>query len=124
MLYNRELSSRILSCAIAVHRELGPGMLESTYEACLCHELHLAELAFRRQVECPLLYKGIHLDCGYRLDIVVEDTMIVEVKAVERILPAHQAQLMAYLRIYRKTIGFLINFNVVRLKDGICRRVL
>jgi GxxExxY protein len=107
-----------------VHRQLGPGLLESAYEQCLCHELHLRGLAFQRQVELPIVYKGLKLDCGYRLDLIVENEVVVELKAIERLLPVHEAQLLTYLRLTGKRVGLLINFNVPLLTTGIIRRVL
>jgi GxxExxY protein len=118
------LSRRVLGAAIEVHRAFGPGLLESAYEECLCHELALGGIAFQRQVELPVQYKGVLLDCGYRLDIVVEDRLIVELKAVEELMPVHHAQLLTYLKLTGKRVGLLINFNVELLKDGIIRRVL
>jgi GxxExxY protein len=103
---------------------LGPGLLESAYEECLCHELGLRELAYQRQVEIPVSYKGVLVDCGYRLDVVVADKVVVELKAVEALLPVHEAQLLTYLRLSGKRVGLLINFNVDVLRKGIKRRVL
>jgi GxxExxY protein len=124
MLIEEELTEQVIGAAIDVHRELGPGLLESAYEECLCHELHLRNLDFKRQVSIPLIYKGLALDCGYRLDVVVRDVVIVEVKSVDQVLPIHQAQLLTYLRLTKKNVGLLINFNVAVLKNGIVRRVL
>ena len=123
MLVHEELSHAIISAAIDVHRELGPGLLESAYEACLCYELELRHIPFVRQLPLPLVYKGFHLDCGYRLDLVIQDKIIVELKSVTEILPIHEAQLLTYLRHSQKRVGLLINFNVPVLKDGIVRRV-
>jgi len=123
-LIERELTQSILGAAIDVHRSLGPGLLESAYEECLCHDLGLRRLRFERQVPLPLNYKGIVLECGYRLDVVVEDKVILELKAIEQLLPVHEAQLMTYLRLTGKPIGLLINFNVSTLRKGIIRRVL
>ena len=117
-------TSTIIGAAIEVHRRLGPGLLESAYEECLCHELHLQGLQFRRQVEVPVIYKGLKLDCGYRIDLIVEDTVVIELKAIEHILPVHEAQLITYLRLTGKRVGLLINFNVPLLSSGIVRRVL
>jgi GxxExxY protein len=114
----------IIGAAIEVHRALGPGLLESAYEECLCHELHLRGLAFRRQVDLPVSYKGLKLHCGYKLDVVVDDTVILELKCVEKILPIHEAQLLTYLKLSGKHVGLLINFNVPLLTQGIVRRVL
>ena len=114
----------IVGAAIEVHRALGPGLLESAYEECLCHELHLRGLTFKRQVDLPVSFKGMKLDCGYKIDLVVEDEIIVELKAVEKTLPIHQAQLLTYLKLSGKQVGLLINFNVPLLMQGITRRVL
>jgi len=114
----------IVGAAIEVHRQLGPGSLESAYEECLCHELHLLGLAFERQVALPVSYKGLQLDCGYKIDLIVEQEVIVELKSVERMLPVHEAQLLTYLKLSGKRVGLLINFNVPLLKQGIIRRVL
>ena len=121
---HREISHSIISAAIEVHRALGPGLLESAYSACLCHELVLRQLHFRTEVQLPVEYKGVHLDCGYRMDLVVEDKVAVELKSVEKILPIHQAQLMTYLHLSKMRVGLLINFNVRVLRDGIVRRIL
>jgi GxxExxY protein len=117
-------TSPILGAALEVHRNLGPGLLESAYEECLCHELHLLELSFQRQVVLPVEYKGLKLDCGYRIDLIVRDEVILELKAVEKLLPIHQAQLLTYLKLAHKRVGLLINFNVPLLTQGIIRRVL
>jgi GxxExxY protein len=119
-----ELSNRVIGCALEVHRELGPGLLESTYEQCLAHELKLNGIAFELQHPLPVKYKGIRLDCGYRVDVLVEDKLIIELKSVERIRPIHEAQLLTYMRLAEIKIGLLINFNVMKLKDGIKRFVL
>ena len=119
-----ELTRTIIGAAIDVHRALGPGLLESAYEECLCRELSLRGLAFRRQYPLPVDYKGTRLDCGYRLDLLVGEAVVVEVKAVERLLPVHQAQLLSYLKLGRWKVGLLINFNVPVLKQGIKRMVL
>jgi GxxExxY protein len=114
----------IIGAAIDVHRHLGPGLLESAYEQCLCHELHLCGLAFERQVDLPVSYRGLNLDCGYRIDLIVEKEVLLELKAIERILPIHEAQLLTYLKLSRKRVGLLINFNVPVLTQGIRRRIL
>jgi len=124
MLEQEHLTESIIGAAIDVHRELGPGLLESAYEECLCHELHLRGLNFQREVELPVMYKGLKLDCGYRLDVVVEEQVVLELKSIEQILPIHQAQLLTYLRLSGKKIGLLMNFDVAVLKNGIVRRVL
>ena len=117
------LSEKIIGAAIEVHRNLGPGLLESAYEECLCYELKKTGCSFRRQMNLPVVYKDIRLDCGYRLDIVVEDLVIVEVKAVDALLPIHEAQLLTYLKLADKKLGLLLNFNVPVLKNGITRIV-
>jgi GxxExxY protein len=119
-----EVSRRVIGAAIEVHRHLGPGLLESTYEECLCRELSLRSIAFHRQEALPVVYKGVRLDCGYRLDLVVEDALVVELKAVDEVTPLHLAQMLTYLRMTRITVGLIINFNVAVLKDGITRVVL
>jgi GxxExxY protein len=124
MLMEEQLTEAIIGSAIEVHRELGPGLLESAYEQCFCHELHLRGLAFQCQIELPVAYKGLKLDCGYRLDVLVDNTVVVELKSIEHILPIHHAQLLTYLRLSGKKVGLLINFNVPVLKNGIVRRVL
>src|SRR5712672_2057003 len=117
-------TSQIIGAAIEVHRQLGPGLLESAYEQCLCHELHLRGLPFQCQVELPVSYKGLKLDCGYKIDVVVNNEVIVELKSVERVLPVHEAQLLTYLKLSGKKVGLLINFNSSLLTQGIIRRVL
>jgi GxxExxY protein len=124
VLVAEQVTEQVIGAAIEVHRELGPGLLESVYEECLCHELGLRGLEFRRQVPLPVRYKGADLDAGCRIDVLVEDAVVVEVKAVERLLGVHEAQLLTYLRLANKKVGLLLNFNVPRLKDGIVRRVL
>lgn len=118
------LSGEIIAAAVEVQRDLGPGLLESAYHACLCRELALRNLDFRREVALPIEYKGIHLDCGYRMDVVVESKVAVELKATDELLPIHQAQLITYLRLSGIHVGLLINFNVRILRDGIVRRVV
>jgi GxxExxY protein len=118
------ITEQIIGAAIEVHRVLGPGLLESAYEECLCHELRLRGVAFERQRPLPVAYKGIKFDCGYRLDLLVADAVVVEIKAVESIAPIHEAQLLTYLKLGSWKLGLLINFNVPVLKDGIRRRVL
>ena len=119
-----DLTEQIIGAAIEVHKELGPGLLESVYEECLCHELHLRGISFNRQVPLPVEYKGVKLDCGYKLDIIVEDAVILELKCVEKILPIHEAQLLTYLKITGKKVGFIFNFNVAVLSRGLVRKVL
>ncbi len=115
------LSERVIGCAIEVHRHLGPGLLESAYEDCLCFELDAAGLVFRRQVELPVVYKGMPLAASYRLDILIANRLVVEVKSVERILAVHEAQLLTYLRLSGHRAGLLLNFNHAVLKEGIRR---
>ncbi len=124
-LLHEELTEKIIGAAIEVHRALGPGLLESAYEECLCRELDLRGIAFQRQVPLPVEYKGVKLDCGYRIDAVVEDSVTLELKCVEHILPVHEAQLLTYLKLTAKRIGLIINFNVATLvRGGIVREVL
>ena len=118
------ITETIIGAAIEVHRALGPGLLESVYEECLCRELSLRGIPFERQRSLPVEYKGLRLDCGYRLDLLVADTVVVEIKAVESLLPIHEAQLLTYLRLGGWKVGLLINFNVAVLRQGIRRRVL
>jgi len=118
------LTYQTIGAAIEVHRLLGPGLLESTYRECLCRELALRGISFRRECGIPLQYKGINLDCGYRADLLVADLVVVEIKAVEQLAPVHEAQLLTYLRVGGWKLGLLINFNVVVLKEGIRRRIL
>jgi GxxExxY protein len=117
------LSSKIIGAAIEVHKALGPGLLESAYEECLCHELGLRDLSFERQKSLPVIYKGTRLDCGYRLDVVVEKAIILELKSCERIEPIHKAQLLTYLKLADLRPRLLMNFNSAALKDGIVRIV-
>ncbi|MEW6313077.1 MAG: GxxExxY protein [Pseudomonadota bacterium] len=118
-----ELTDRIIGCAIDVHKAIGPGLLESAYEQCLSREMELGGIRFKRQVTLPVEYKGSKLDCGYVMDIVVEDLVIVELKTVERILPVHEAQLLTYLKLYKRSVGLLLNFNVDVMRQGIKRIV-
>jgi len=119
-----ELSNQVIGCALEVHRNLGPGLLESTYEQCLAYELKAGSISFKLQNPLPVEYKNINLDCGYRIDLLVDDSIIVELKSVDNILPIHQAQLLTYMKLSHMSIGLLINFNVKYLKDGIKRMVL
>jgi GxxExxY protein len=118
-----EVSRQVIGAAIEVHRALGPGLLEPTYQNCLCRELELREIPFASELPLPLEYKGLHLECGYRLDILVDDLVVVELKAVEKIQPVHEAQVLTYLRLTNLWLGLLINFNVPILKEGIRRIV-
>ena len=122
-LYEEELTGQIIGAAIEMHKQLGPGLLESTYQACLCHELELRGISFECQKPLPLEYKGIRLECGYRIDLLVAGLVIVEIKSVEALAPIHEAQLLTYLKLTGIKVGFLINFNVVVLKNGIRRLV-
>jgi GxxExxY protein len=117
------LSKKIIGAAIEVHKVLGPGLLESVYEECLCHELNLNKIGYERQFILPVVYKDIKLDGGYRLDIVVEKSILLELKSVEIILPIHEAQLLTYLKLSGIKLGMLLNFNVPYMKDGIKRMV-
>ncbi len=120
MLLN-EASGKIVDCGIKVHRKLGPGLPESTYEACLAYESRKAGLKVETQVALPIIYDEIKIEAGYRIDVLVEQTIIVELKSVERLLPIHEAQLLTYLKLNDKKLGLLINFNVALLKNGIKR---
>ncbi len=119
-----QVTGDVIGAAIEVHRRLGPGLLESAYQQCLARELVLRGIPFERQRPLPLEYKGIRLECGYRIDLLIAQTVVVEIKSVEAIEPVHEAQLITYLRLGGWKVGLLINFNVVVLKNGICRRVL
>ena len=118
-----KLSAEILDAAIAVHKELGPGLLESVYEYCLAKELELREINCLCQVYLPLIYKGIVIDKDFRIDILVENEIVIEIKAVDVLLPVHEAQIISYLKLADKKLGFLINFNVPLLKNGFRRFV-
>ena len=118
------ITDKIIGAAISVHRELGPGLLESAYEACFAYELAECRLTIERQKLLPIKYRGIKIDCGYRIDLLVEKKIIVELKAVERLEPIHKAQLLSYMKLSGCKVGLLINFNVKMLKNGICRLVL
>lgn len=123
-LIHEALTEQIVGAAIEVHKALGPGLLESVYEECLCHEFHLRGLHFQRQVTVPVIYKAVALDCGYRLDLIVQDMVILELKSIARVLPIHEAQLLTYLKLLDKPVGFIINFNVPALRrGGIVRKV-
>lgn len=118
-----EITERIIGAAIEVHRHLGPGLLESAYEECLCYELSQLELKFQRQVPLPVLYKGLRLDCGYKIDLVVEDAVVLELKSIEQLIPIHSAQLLTYLGLSGKEVGLLMNFNEPTLRKGLKRLV-
>lgn len=119
-----EITRAIIGAAIEVHRQLGPGLLESAYLECLCRELTLRGIPFEREKPLPLEYKGIRLECGYRLDLLVEGCVVVEIKSMEALAPVHDAQLLTYLRLGGWRVGLLINFNVAVLKNGIHRKIL
>lgn len=118
-----KLSSTIIGAAIEVHKIIGPGLLESAYEECLCHELSLRKISFERQKPLPVVYKECKLDCGYRFDIIVENAIIVELKSCDQIKPVHKAQLLTYLKLSGLTLGLLLNFNMTVMRDGIVRIV-
>jgi GxxExxY protein len=118
-----QLSSKIIGSAIEVHKVLGPGLLESSYQKCLCHELRLRGIPFEYEKPLPLVYKGEKLDCGYQMDLVVEHAIIVELKSCEKIKPIHKAQLLTYLKLSGLKLGLLLNFNVPVMRDGIARMV-
>jgi GxxExxY protein len=118
-----ELTEKIIGCAIEVHRHVGPGLLESAYEQCLCHEFALNGISFQRQVPYPMKYKGVSIDIGYRIDVLVEDVVILELKSISGIDGIHKKQLLTYLRAADKPVGLVLNFNVKFMKNGICRVV-
>jgi GxxExxY protein len=124
MLYDKDLTDKIIGAAPEVHRTLGPGLLESTYAACLAHELTLRDLPFEKEKLLPVRYKDVLLDCGSRLDSLVDGKVIIELKSVDQLTPIHTAQLMTYLRLTGCQVGLLMNFNVEMLRDGIVRRVI
>ncbi len=119
-----EITRAVIGSAIEVHRALGPGLLESAYTTCLCRELILRKIPFRREVPLPVRYKDVELECGYRLDLLVNEQVVIEAKSIETILPVHEAQLLTYMSLGGWSVGLLINFNVPILKEGIRRRVL
>jgi GxxExxY protein len=119
-----ELSQNVIGCAIEVHRNLGPGLLESTYRQCLACELSHVRIPFQMELPLPVRYKDLLLDCGYRIDLLVRSDLIVEIKSVETLLAIHQAQILTYLRLSKVSLGLLINFNVTKLQNGIKRFVL
>jgi len=124
MLIEEKLTGKIIQAAIEVHKALGPGLLESAYDKCLSKEFDIIQLIYKNQVELPIVYKGIKVDAGYRIDKIIEDKVIIELKAVEHLLPVHKAQLLTYMKLTGIRAGLLINFNVPVLKDGIKRMVL
>ncbi len=122
---NRDpLTEQVIGCAIEVHRALGPGLLEAVYEECLCHELHENGLGFQRQIPVPVTYKAVNLETGFRADLVIEKELLIEIKAVERLLPVHQAQVLTYLKLSGIPKGLLLNFNTRVLTDCIRRFVM
>ena len=123
-LAEEDLTGQIIGAAMSVHKELGPGLLESAYQASMSHELTLRGVPFQSQVDLPVKYKGVRLDCGYRMDFVVDDRVVVELKSVERMLEVYEAQLLTYLKLSGIHVGLLINFNVPSLRRGIVRRIL
>ena len=118
------LSKQVIGCALEVHRVLGPGLLESTYEQCLAHELSQAGIAFKLQVSLPVKYKNVIIDCGYRIDVLIKDKLIIEIKSVKQIIDVHMAQLLTYMKLSEIGIGLLMNFNVELFKTGLKRFVL
>jgi GxxExxY protein len=122
--HDSALTERVIGLAIDVHRQLGPGLLESAYEECLCFELRQNAIAYARQVSLPVVYKDVRLECGYRIDVLVESEVVIEIKSVERLMPIHEAQVLTYLRLSGLKVGLLMNFNSVVLKDGLRRLVL
>jgi GxxExxY protein len=119
-----QLSDRVIGCAIDVHRGLGPGLLESVYAQCLAFELARAGISFEAEKPIPVAYKDVRLDCGFRVDLMVENSLIVEAKAVEKLLPIHRAQLLTYMKVTQMRVGLLINFNCRTLREGLVRLVL
>jgi GxxExxY protein len=116
-----QTAAQNVDAAVKVHKALGPGLLESVYEACLCHELFLRDIPFQRQLDLPICYEGIRLESGLRIDLLVDSCIVLELKTVEKVLPVHEAQLLSYLKLTNCRIGFLLNFNVPLMKDGIRR---
>lgn len=118
---NDPFTQKVIGCAIEVHRELGPGLLESAYQLCLSHELTLNKIPHKLEKAMPVTYKGIEIECGYRIDILVEDRLVLELKAVEKVNSIHRAQLLTYMKLSKTSVGLLMNFNVKKLTDGIER---
>ena len=119
-----KITSEIISAAMTVHSALGPGLLESAYQACLVHELRKRGMKVETEVPVPVVYDGVKLECGYRIDMIVGDSVVLELKAIEAIAPIHEAQLISYIKLSGKRIGLLVNFHVLHLRDGIMRRVV
>jgi len=124
MLYEQEMTQKIIAAAIEVHRILGPGLLESSYERCLCHELNLRKIPFQRQKSLPISYKGINLGCAYRIDILVAERILLEIKAIDAITEIHKAQLLTYLKMSSLHVGLILSFSARLMKNGIVRLVL
>ena len=124
MLVEEELTEQIIGACIEVHRELGPGLLESAYEACVCHELELRGFKVRREVPLPVIYKVIKLDCGYRIDLIVDEKVVIEVKTVDKLIPVHEAQRLTYLKLSGIRIGLLVNFHSAVIRNSIKRMIL
>ena len=124
MLIEEQLTEQLIGAFIEVHSQPGAGLLESAYQECLCHELTLRNIGFQREVPLPVIYKGIKLDCGYRLDIVAEEKVVIEIKTVEKLLPVHEAQLLTYLKLSGYKVGLLVNFNCEVIRNGLKRMVL
>lgn len=124
MFYDKQLTAEIIGAAIEVHKTLGPGLLESTYQTCLARELSARNIPFEREKPLQVTYKGELMECGYRIDFLIRDRVVVELKSVDKLLPIHEAQLMTYVKLAGCKIGLLINFNVLKLVDGVVRRVL
>jgi GxxExxY protein len=122
--FEEELTSKVIGAIIEVHNNLGPGLLESAYQSCLAYELHDRNIRFVKEVEIPLVYKGIKIQCGYRADFLVEDKVLLELKSVDKLIPLHEAQLLSYLKLSRVKVGLLVNFNCLLIKHSIKRRVL
>jgi GxxExxY protein len=122
--HDTALTDQVIGLAIDVHRHLGPGLLESAYEQCLCYELQQHNVPFSRQVALPVIYKTMQLDCAYRMDLVINRQLVVEIKSVERLMPIHESQMLTYLKLSGHSVGLLMNFNAVVLKDGLRRIVL
>jgi GxxExxY protein len=124
LLIEEQLTEQLIGAFIEVHSQPGAGLLESAYQECLCHELTLRNIGFQREVPLPVIYKGIKLDCGYRLDIVAEEKVVIEIKTVEKLLPVHEAQLLTYLKLSGYKVGLLVNFNCEVIRNGLKRMVL
>ena len=118
---NDPLTQKVIGCAIEVHRELGPGLLESAYQLCLSHELRLSQIPHKLEKSMPVHYKGIEIECGYRIDILVDDRLVLELKAVDKVNGIHRAQLLTYMKLSKTPVGLLMNFNVKKLTDGVER---